>query len=78
MGESSGKVVITYANESQAKETIKLFDNNAVDNLVCNVRPFVQKGEVTDRTDTSLLARRVYLMNIPYDTFPHEIEDLCK
>ena len=38
----------------------------------------MQKGEISERISSSLLARRVYLMNIPYDTYPHEIEDLCK
>jgi len=25
-----------------------------------------------------MLARRVYLMNLPYDAYPHEVEALCK
>ena len=54
------------------------FDNNAVDNLVCSAKPYLAKGEKSDRQDTALLARRVYLMNLPYDAYLHEIEALCK
>ena len=61
-----------------AKEAIKKFDNNAVDNLVCTAKPFLKKGEVHERIEPSLLDRRVYLMNLPYDASIREIESLCK
>lgn len=61
-----------------AKQAIKKFDNNAVDNLVCTAKPFLKKGEVHERIEPSLLDRRVYLMNLPYDATIREIESLCK
>jgi RNA recognition motif-containing protein len=61
-----------------AKAAIKKFDNNAVDNLVCTAKPFLKKGEVHERIEPSLLDRRVYLMNLPYDASIREIEALCK
>jgi RNA recognition motif-containing protein len=61
-----------------AKEAVKKFDNNAVDNLVCTARPFLKKGDVHERLEPSLLSRRVYLMNLPYDAHVREIEALCK
>jgi RNA recognition motif-containing protein len=57
---------------------VEHFHNKAVDNLICNARPFQDKGESTDRIDADLLSKRVYLMNIPYDTHLHELEMLCK
>ena len=78
LGQNSGKVIIEYQNEQMAQEAIKKFDNNAVDNLVCTARPFLAKGEVHSRIEPSLLNRRVYLMNLPYDASIREIETLCK
>ena len=31
-----------------------------------------------ERNQPDLLKKRVYLMNIPYDAYTHEIENLCK
>lgn len=38
----------------------------------------MKKGETSERVDPSLLSRRVYLMNLPYDASIKEIEGLCK
>lgn len=45
---------------------------------MCEVTPFLVKGEVAPRRETSQLSKRVYLMNLPYDASVREIEDLCK
>lgn len=78
LGRNSGKAIIEYGSDNHASEAIEQFDNKAVDNLVCTVRPFLAKGENSTRNEASLLGRRVYLMNIPYDTHEREIESLCK
>jgi|TARA_B110000305_G_C19260336_1_gene549194 RNA recognition motif-containing protein len=44
---------------------------------VCSARPYLEKGETSERVEPSLLARRVYLMNLPYDAHHKEIEKLC-
>lgn len=54
------------------------FNNLAVDDMVNKVQPVIEQGEESSRKDTSLLARRVYLMNIPYDAHYTEIERLVK
>ena len=41
LGQNSGKVIIEYSSETHAKEAIKKFDNNAVDNLVCTAKPYM-------------------------------------
>ena len=38
----------------------------------------MKKGEVAPRNEPSVLSKRVYLMNLPYDTYPYEVENLCK
>lgn len=45
--------------------------------MVCFARPFFEKGEESEYKDNSMLARRVYLMNLPYDAHSKEIENLC-
>ena len=45
--------------------------------MVCSARPYFAKGESSERVEPGLLARRVYLMNLPYDTHPKEIEKMC-
>ena len=44
---------------------------------MCSARPYLEKGETSERVEPSLLARRVYLMNLPYDAHYKEIEKLC-
>lgn len=46
--------------------------------MVNGVKPFIEKGKTTERSEPMLLAKRVYLMNLPYDTHEREIEMLCK
>lgn len=50
----------------------------AVDNMINRVRPFFEKKGETQRKDHGLLQRRIYLMNMPYDATPKEIEGLVK
>jgi hypothetical protein len=69
---------LTYSDEKAAEEAVNTFDNYAVDNLVCTAKPFKEPGEVMERNRPDLLKKRVYLMNLPYDAYPHEIENLCK
>lgn len=42
------------------------------------MKPYIAEGEVAPRMKPELLARRVYLMNLPYDAYLHEIEALCR
>lgn len=45
--------------------------------MICKVKPFFEKGiNQPERTESSLLARRVYLMNVPYDAALKELETL--
>jgi len=78
LGQNSGKAIIEYANEKIASDAVSTFNDKAVDNLICSARPYLTKGAQSDRKDSSLLKRRVYLMNIPYDTHMKELEVLCK
>ena len=78
LGRNSGKAIIEYGSEKHAAQAIEHFDNRAVNNLVCNARPFLAKNETSSRNEANLLSRRVYLMNIPYDTHVKEVENLCK
>ena len=71
-------MIIKYQTEQQAKEAITKFDNNAVDNLICSARPYIEKGSISERKEPSLLSRRVYLMNLPYDAHIKEIQSLCQ
>lgn len=57
---------------------IKKFDNNAVENLICDVVPFLDKGQAPERAEPSALAKRIYLMNLPYDATALEVEKLCR
>ena len=44
--------------------------------MVNMLKPVIQKGDHSKRNDTSLLARRVYLMNVPYDAHQSEIKNM--
>jgi len=39
-GLKSGKAVLTFVDDSAGDRVIKMFDNKAVDNLICRVTPF--------------------------------------
>jgi RNA recognition motif-containing protein len=49
-----------------------------VDDMICFVKPFFKKGDQKPRQDLDLLKRRLYLMNIPYDTTRRELVRLVK
>lgn len=63
--------------EDSVNEAVKKFDDKPVDDLICRVKPyFTDKSQ--KRNQQGDLLRRVYLMNIPYDTYPKEIEQLVQ
>ena len=80
-GLKTGKVVIEYKEESNADQAVARFDNQIVDGLICSCKPFINKQNMNIKDDDarrapSMLARRVYLMNLPYEATNREIEDL--
>lgn len=78
MGQPTGKAVLTYEEDDAGDRAIKHFDNRAVENLVCRVKPYFEKGEGKPRNEENLLSRRLYLQNVPYDATIKEITDLVK
>ena len=78
IGHNTGKAIVTFEQESQAQSAQEKFDNNAVENLICRVRPYYDRKGETPRKAPALLQRRLYLMNLPYDTTKREIEGLVK
>jgi len=44
MGSTTGKAIITFGNKNSVKDAIQKYDNRAVDDLVCYVKPFKVKG----------------------------------
>ena len=78
LGHNTGKAVVTFTQESSAQAAIEKFDNIAVDNLVCRIKPFYDKKGESPRKAPALLSRRLYLMNLPYDATKREIEMLVK
>lgn len=78
MGHNTGRAIVEYKNEAYADEAVKAFNNHAVDDMVNLVKPVYEKGEQRPRKDENLLARRVYLMNVPYDTHQSEIQRLVQ
>lgn len=78
MGQTTGKAIVTYEQESQAQSAQEKFDNIAVDNLVCRVKPYYDRKGETPRKAPALLQRRLYLMNLPYDATKREIETLVR
>ena len=77
-GNNTGKAIVTFEQESGAQTAQDKFDNQAVDNLVCKVKPYFDRKGESPRKAPGLLARRVYLMNLPYDATKREIENLVK
>lgn len=78
MGQFTGKAVIEFHTDQHAQDAVKKFNNMAVDDMVNLVTPVFDKEEVPTRLNTTLLAKRVYLMNVPYDAHKYEIENLVK
>lgn len=71
--------MLTYEKEGSAESAIARFDNKAVEGLICKVKPYFERGlqeNQSTRKDSSLLARRVYLMNVPYDATLKELDSL--
>ncbi len=46
--------------------------------MVCRIKPYYDKKGESPRKAPALLARRLYLMNLPYDATKREIEMLVK
>lgn len=46
--------------------------------MVCRVKPYYDRKGESPRKAPALLARRIYLMNLPYDATKREIEMLVK
>ena len=78
LGQNTGKAIVTFDQESSAQSAQEKFDNNAVDNLICRVRPYYDRKGETPRKAPALLQRRIYLMNLPYDATKREIEALVR
>ena len=53
-----------------------MFNNVAVDDMVNLAKPVFDKSESNPRHDSNMLARRVYLMNLPYDAHQSAIQKL--
>ena len=80
-GLKTGKVVLEYQESSNAEQAVARFDNQIVDGLICSCKPFINKKNMVVKDDDarrskSMLARRVYLMNVPYSASNREIEQL--
>mmetsp|Transcript_1777 Transcript_1777/g.2314 ORF Transcript_1777/g.2314 Transcript_1777/m.2314 type:complete len:186 (-) Transcript_1777:103-660(-) len=78
LGENSGKALIDYNNNKTAMAAIEKFHDRAVENLIATVVPFLKKGEVAPRNEPEVLAKRVQLMNLPFDCYDWEVKNLCK
>jgi RNA recognition motif-containing protein len=51
-------------------------DNRAHENLILSVKPYLDKHDQRSRQAESLLSRRIYLMNVPYDARMEELDEL--
>ena len=49
LGLSTGKAIVDYGNNSNVMQAVAKFDNIAVDDIVCSVKPFLEKGMVSER-----------------------------
>lgn len=69
-GMKTGKVLIEFTEKDSADQAITRFDNQAIDGQICSVKPWINRANRGDNDDqrqsASILARRVYLMNVPY------------
>ena len=45
LGKSTGRAVLTFASKDAAEKAIKSFDNQAIENQVCKVKPFFENKE---------------------------------
>jgi len=76
LGQNAGKAIITFEKDDAGDQAIARFDNQAVENLICKVRPYFEKEDDKPRKEAHMLNRRVYLMNVPYDATIGELEEL--
>ena len=67
LGHNTGKAIVTFEQDSSALNAQEKYDNIAVESVVCRVKPYYDKKGESPRKALALLARRVYLMNLPYD-----------
>jgi len=76
IGKNSGKAVVTYGDKTAALDAVEKFDQKIVDQLIVKVTPFFGEGSDMERRrlEPALMARRVYLMNVPYDASIRELE----
>ena len=77
-GENTGKALISFKDNSTAQQAIDMFNSRKLSDQACSAAPFVHSGEVATMKETSLVSKRVYLLNLPYDAYKWEIENLCK
>lgn len=70
--------MVTFADDSSAEKAVAMFNDRAVDDQVNKVRPFLEKKGESVRKSATLLSKRLYLMNVPYDASSREIENLVK
>ena len=72
--------MIEYSEDASVKQAIARFDNQAIDGQICRVTPYLKKGEKPASDDArrsqSMLARRIYLMNLSYKATNAEVEKL--
>lgn len=69
---------MTFEDDKAADKASKVFDNVAVDSIINRVKPYYDNKGESPRKSTSLLKKRLYLMNLPYDATIREIEGLVK
>lgn len=73
-GQNTGKAILTYEEEQAGAKCIARFDNSPGEYEIIRVKPYFTKGQERPRTSEELIARRAYLMNVPYDASEKELE----
>jgi RNA recognition motif-containing protein len=68
--------VVTFDDDKDGEIAVKRMDNRAVENLILSVKPYMDKQDKRPRQAESLLSRRIYLMNVPYDASMEELDGL--
>ena len=76
LGQCTGKAVVTFDDDKDGEIAVKRMDNRAVENLILSVKPYMDKQDKRPRQAESLLSRRIYLMNVPYDASMEELDGL--
>ncbi|CDW79577.1 rna-binding domain protein [Stylonychia lemnae] len=79
MGQNTGKAIVTFSKDQAQKAAVQKFNNFAVNNIITIVKPYFEsKDQISPRNVPSLIKRRLYLMNVPYDAHAKEVENLVK